>query len=239
MTNPLALKLKSVVDLTDADQTRIEEMLTDVRTFKAKQDLIKEGDRPEVVFLVLKGWAYRYKILPDGGRQIMAYLLPGDLCDPHIFILKEMDHSIGLLSDAKVAAIPKAAIIAMTDENPRLARGLWWSTLVDEGTLREWLANMGRRDAHDRIAHLLAELWLRLKTVGMTDGGRFELPLTQEIFADTMGLTSVHVNRMLQQLRDDGLVEWERGRMCIPDVQRLMKVTRFESNYLHLQRRTG
>ena len=130
MTNPLALKLKSFVTLSDADLARLDGLLSDVRTYEAKRDLIKEGDRPEVVFLMLEGWAYRYKIVTDGGRQIMAYLVPGDLCDPHIFILKEMDHSIGLLSDAKVAAIPKEAMIALTDESPQLARGLWWMTLV-------------------------------------------------------------------------------------------------------------
>lgn len=212
----------------------IEGLCADVRSHRAKGDLIKEGDRPDHVFLLVEGWAYRYKILHDGKRQIMAYLVPGDLCDVHIFILKQMDHSIGLISDAKVAAIPKEKMLALFAERPNLAQALWWSTLTDEAVLREWIVNMGQRDAYERVAHLLVELWLRLKAVGRTANGSFELPVTQADLGDTLGLTSVHVNRTLQRLRTDGLVQFSRGRLLIPDVPRLMAVTRFEANYLHL-----
>jgi CRP-like cAMP-binding protein len=237
MNNPLALKLSSFIDLSDEDRRVIDDMSSHTMTHRAKRDLIKEGQRPEVVFLLLEGWAYRYKVLADGKRQIMAYLLPGDLCDIHIFILNEMDHSLGLLSDAKVAAIPREKIIEITEQRPALARAMWWSTLVDESVLREWLVNMGQRNAFDRIAHLVAELYLRLKVVGLVQGSSFDLPLTQEELGDTMGLTSVHVNRMLQKLREQGLIEHSRGRLHIPDVGRLMQVSNFDSNYLHLNRR--
>lgn len=234
MNNPLIAKLRNFAPLPDDDAAKVERLCADVRSYRARQDLIKEGDRPEVVFLLIEGWACRYKILPDGRRQIMAYLVPGDLCDVHAFILKHMDHSMGLLSDAKVAVIPRQKLLDLLEESPALTRALWWSTLTDEAVLREWLVNMGQRDAYDRIAHLLAELWLRLRMVGMTAGGAFELPVTQADLGDTLGLTSVHVNRMLQRLRLEGLIDLSRGRLHIPDVPKLMAVTRFEPNYLHL-----
>jgi CRP-like cAMP-binding protein len=237
MSNPLALKLGRFIDLSPDDLAVLDDWATDPVPMRARQDLIKEGDRPETVFLLLEGWACRYKVLRDGRRQIMAYLLPGDLCDPHIFILKEMDHNLGLLSDAQVARIPKRKIIEATDHRPAIARALWWSTLVDEGVLREWLVNIGQRTAFDRIAHLFVELYLRLREVGLVEGTSFTMPVTQEDLGDTMGLTSVHVNRMLQQMGHEGLIERDRKRLYIPDVARLMDVAQFQSNYLHLNRR--
>ena len=232
--NPLVAKLRHFAPLSAEDAAVLDGLCVDVRSYRNKRDLIKEGDRPASVFLLLEGWACRYKVLPDGKRQIMAYLVPGDLCDVHMFILKQMDHSIGLLSDAKVANIPKDKILQLFDAHPNLARALWWSTLTDEAVLREWLVNMGQRDAYDRVAHLLAELWLRLRMVGEISDGSFELPLTQTDLGDTLGLTSVHVNRTLQRLRQDGLIVLSRGRLHIPDVPKLMAVTRFEPNYLHI-----
>lgn len=237
MNNPLAAKLQNFTSLQADDLAALNRLCSDVRVHSRKRDLIKEGDRPEVVFRLVEGWAYRYKLLPDGKRQIMAYLVPGDLCDVHIFILKQMDHSIGLLSEAKVSAIPKEEMLELFEERPSLARALWWSTLTDEAVLREWLANMGQRDAYQRLAHLLAELWLRLKMVGRVDGHSFKLPVTQVDLGDTLGLTPVHVNRMLQRLRGEGLIELARGRLHIPDASRLMAVTAFEPNYLHLDDR--
>ena len=237
MTNPLARKLSSFVDLSPDDCRHLDDLCTDTRTWGAGGTLIREGDRPEVVFLLLDGWACRYKLLPDGSRQIMAYLIPGDLCDIHIFILKAMDHSIGLLSEANVAAISKAAMQRTLEERPAIARALFWSTLVDEATLREWLVNMGQRDAYARLAHLFCEMWLRMKQIGLTHGNSFTLPLTQEELGDTMGLTSVHVNRVLQRLRAEGLLSLARGQMTLHDIDRLREIAGFDPNYLHLDRR--
>lgn len=234
MHNPLTAKLRNFAPLDDDVAGELDRLCADVRSYRAKQDLIKEGDRPDFVFLLVEGWGYRYKILRDGRRQIMAYLVPGDLCDVHVFILKHMDHSMGLLSDAKVAAIPRRKMLDLLEHSPALTRALWWSTLTDEAVLREWLVNMGQRDAYERIAHLLAELWLRLRMVGGTTGEAFDLPLTQTDLGDTLGLTPVHVNRMLQRLRQEELIDLSRGRLHILDVPRLMAVTRFEPNYLHL-----
>jgi CRP-like cAMP-binding protein len=237
--NPLAMKLRSFCDLSDEDLLVLEDMCSDVRTFRTKHDLIKQGDRPEAVFLLLEGWAMRYKFLADGHRQIMAFLVPGDLCDPRVFILKEMDHSIGLLSEARVAVIPKSTMVAALDERPALTRALWWSTLVDEGVLREWLVNIGQRDAYARTAHLLAELWLRLRAVDQVSGQSFRIPLRQADLGDTLGLTSVHVNRTIKRMRSEGLIGWDSGHLHIPDAKQLMRASDFDPSYLHLERRVG
>ncbi|MGI8610670.1 MAG: Crp/Fnr family transcriptional regulator [Sphingomicrobium sp.] len=186
------------------------------------------------MFLLLEGWAYRYKSMVNGGRQIMAYLLPGDLCDVQIFLFEEMDHSIGLLSDALVAKIPAAEMLDLMDRYPRIERALMWATLVDEATLREWLLNVGQRDALQRIAHLFCELCVRLRVVKLVDEDHsFRLPLTQTELADTTGMTTVHVNRSLQRLRQDGLIISRQGRLTILDYKRLAEIAGFNATYLH------
>lgn len=237
MTNPLLRKLEGLVALSDEEKQALEAACTRKIVRKAGEDLIQEGQRPECVHLLLEGWAFRYKLLPDGGRQIMAYLIPGDLCDIHIFILKQMDHSIGLLSDATVSLIPEKAMVALLDTHPRLARALFWATLVDEAILREWLTNTLRREPFERVAHLLSEMWLRMKAVGLVQGDTFDLPLTQTELGDTMGLNSVTINRVLQRLRAEELITLKGGRLAILDAKRLMAVSNFNSNYLHLDPR--
>lgn len=170
MSNPLTTKLRSFADLSAEEANALDEVCQDTFTVKGR-DLIQIGDRPEQVFLVLDGWACRYKDLPDGKRQILAYLIPGDLCDPHIFILEEMDHSIRAIGEARVAAIPKRTILDLTERYPALARAFWWSALVDEAVSREWLVNIAQRDSHARMAHLFCEMWLRMCQVKLTQGG--------------------------------------------------------------------
>ncbi|MDQ3247170.1 MAG: Crp/Fnr family transcriptional regulator [Pseudomonadota bacterium] len=196
--------------------------------------MIREGGQPEAVFLILKGWAYRYKHLEDGRRQILAYLLPGDLCDIQIFLFEKMDHSIGLLSDAVIVKIPSAEILDLMDRFPRIERALLWGTLVDEATLREWLLNVGQRFALQRVAHLFCELCVRLAVVGLVDEEEsFTLPLTQADLADTTGMSAVHINRTLQRLRSDKLVSTSHGRLKILDFARLAEIAGFQETYLH------
>ncbi len=193
-----------------------------------------EGDRPRAVFLVLKGWAFRYKQLEDGSRQILAYLVPGDLCDIQIFLFDKMDHSIGLLSDALIVKIPAAEILELMDRFPRIERALMWGTLVDEATLREWLLNVGQRFALQRLAHLFCELCVRLTVVGLVDEDEsFTMPLTQMELADTTGMTAVHVNRTLQRLRTDQLISMSQGRLKILNFSKLAEVAGFNQEYLH------
>lgn len=234
MTNPLVRKLASFRQLHDGDVDLLNRICAQTRSYKAGTDLIREGERPNDVFLLVEGWAHRYKILPDGSRQIIAYLIPGDLCDIHIFILKEMDHAIGLLSDARVATISKAEMQRMLDDHPAIAQALFWATLVDEAVLREWLVNMGQRDAYARIAHLFCEMWLRMEQVGLVTGQEIFLPLTQEQLGDTIGLTKVHVNRVIQRMRSEGLISLTDKTLTIHDAGRLREIAGFDPNYLHI-----
>ncbi len=227
-------KLGRFVPLNDTEREALRHLARKARRFPRGTDLIGEGDKPVSVFLLLEGWAYRYKSMVDGGRQIMAYLLPGDLCDVQIFLFEEMDHSIGLLSDALVAKIPAAEMLDLMDRFPRIERALMWATLVDEATLREWLLNVGQRDALQRLAHLFCELCVRLSVVNLVDeSGTYFLPLTQTELADTTGMTAVHVNRSLQRLRQDGLIVARDGRLTILDFNRLAEVAGFNATYLH------
>lgn len=201
-----------------------------------RRDLIREGDPPRAVRLILEGWACRYKSLPDGRRQIVGFFIPGDFCDLNVFILKEMDHSIGAITRVSYALIPPEEIERITRERPRIAQALLWHELVNASVQREWLLNVGQRSAYERIAHLLVELFIRLREVGLADGKGCEFPVTQADIADATGLTAVHVNRTLQDLRRDGLIELSQRRLTIPDLDRLESAALFNSNYLHLGR---
>jgi CRP-like cAMP-binding protein len=233
MTNRLTRKLEAFGPLPEADKRLLDEISRDARSVGPKTDLIREGDTPSDVNLILEGFACRYKVLPDGTRQIMAYLVPGDFCDLHVFILKAMDHSIATLSPCKVVKIPRPRIMELMDR-PAIARAFWWAALVDEATLREWLVNIGARTAEQRIGHLLCELLLRLETVGLASGDRYELPITQAELADTVSLTSVYLNRVLQRLRREGLITLQGKNLVITDVGRLKAFSGFNPNYLHL-----
>ncbi len=198
-------------------------------------DLAREGDVPDHVHLILDGYACRYKVLPDGQRQIMAYFVPGDFCDLNVFILDQMDHSIGTISACQVVDIPRSAIEEVTADRPRTTRAFLWCALVDEAILREWLVNMGGREANQRIAHLLCELLLRLDAVGRVTDNSYAFPFTQTDIADTMGLSNVHVNRVLQELRGQGMIELKQRVLKILDVSRLKAYCKFTPNYLHLK----
>jgi CRP-like cAMP-binding protein len=230
----MALKLQAFTRLSPDDVAALQRLSRNVRTIEARRDLVREGEAPVQVHLILKGWACRYKSLPDGKRQIVSLLIPGDLCDLNTYVLREMDHSIGAITPLRVSVISREEMEALTGEHPRLAQALVWDDLVDQATEREWLLNLGQRSAYARIAHLVLELFLRLETVGLTDGRSCDFPLTQNDLADATGLTAVHVNRMLQELRSDGLLELERKRLFIPDVEALKSAAMFNPNYLHL-----
>jgi CRP-like cAMP-binding protein len=239
MENPLIAKLERGAELREDDRRLLRELVARPRGIGPREDLIQEGDRPEDVHLVMGGFACRYKLLPGGERQIMAYLVSGDLCDLHVAILGEMDHGISTLSACEIVFIPRQTVEELTEKHGRINRALWWSTLVDEAILREWLVNMGRRAADKQLAHLFCELLVRLQVVGRADGNSYELPVTQAELADTLGISPVHVNRLLQQLRGDGLITLKGKDLTIDDVQGLMAFAEFNPNYLHLRRRRG
>jgi len=230
----VASKLEAFTRLSADDRAALAEVTRNFRYVDARRDVIGEGDKPRYVHLVLDGWACRYKQLPDGKRQIVALFVPGDFCDVNVYILKQMDHSIGAITRLKVAMITPEEMNALTAERPRITQALWWHELVTAAVQREWTLNLGQRSAYERLSHLLIELYLRLNAVGRAHDGHCDFPLTQNDLADATGLTSVHVNRTLQELRRDGLIELERKQLHILDLPRMIDVAMFNSNYLHL-----
>ena len=238
MSNTLIRKLDHSGFLTDADRDMLLSVIKSRRHVARHQDLIREGDRPENVLVILDGFACRYKLMPKARRHLMALLIPGDFCDLHVALLNYMDHGISTLSPCEVAEIPRAVIETLTD-NRRIARALWWATLVDEATLREWLANMGQRDANRQTAHLFCELLCRLQAVGRATHNSYDLPLTQSDLSDVLGRSDVHMNRILQELRAGGLVAFGSRRLEILDVERLKAYCGFNPNYLHLMPRVN
>jgi CRP-like cAMP-binding protein len=237
MPNPLIAKLERGAKLNEEDRQILDRLTSRTRQVGPREDIICEGDAPEDVHLIMEGFACRYEILPDGKRHIMAYLVPGDICDFHVAILGEMDHNIGTLTPCTLVEIPSNAIHDIATRHPNLNRAFWWGTLVDEGILREWLVSLGRRSAAQRVAHLFCELLIRLQTVGLADRNSFDMPLTQEELADTLGLSNVHVNRMMQELRERQLIATNGKRLTINDVERLQEFAEFNPSYLHLDPR--
>jgi CRP-like cAMP-binding protein len=237
MLEVLVRKLEHGAELAKADVKALESAVAAIRQTGTNEDLIEEGDRPEFVHIVLEGFACRYKLLEDGRRQIMAWLVPGDFCDLHIAILGEMDHNIGTLSSSKIALIRPESVVELTQTSAALSKALWWASLVDEAILREWLVGMGRRPADRQIAHLFCELLSRLQAVGRAPGNVLKMPVTQAQLADTVGMTTVHVNRTIQQLRELGLITWRDKRLTIVDVDGLQAFAGFDPNYLHLNKR--
>jgi CRP-like cAMP-binding protein len=203
------------------------------RILNANDDLISEGDEPRTIYLVLDGWACRYKMLDDGRRQIMAFFLPGDLCDLHVYILDEMDHSIGALTPLKYASINPTELEKLCDNNPRVVRALWWESLVSASIQREWLVSAGQRSAYEALAHLCCELYVRLRLVGLAGKGECALPLTQSDIADALGLTQPHVSRTVAELNKSGLARLKRRHLTVNNLAGLMAAARFNPNYLH------
>ncbi|MGN6551873.1 MAG: Crp/Fnr family transcriptional regulator [Pararhizobium sp.] len=237
MENPLIRKLENFTKLSQSDKDAIAEMATvRVRHAVAREDLVREGDRPEALFLILDGWAYRYKYLENGQRQIMSFFIAGDLCDLNIFVLREMDHSIATVTDVDVAVISRDAFNELSLECPRVIQALLWESLVNSAIQREWTVNLGQRDAMERVSHLLCELFVRLQAVGLTSGDSCAFPITQAELADATGLSTVHMNRTIQELRSDGLIGLKGRTLIIPDLEALQRRGMFSPNYLHLGR---
>ena len=238
MANRFVEKLRGFAELTEPEVAALEQVTRSPRTFGPRQDLIREGDEPGPVFVVLEGWAFRYKVLPSGTRQITAFLMPGDACDLHIGMLAAMDHSIQTATPAQVATIARRDMDALIDGHPGIARALYIAQLVDEGTLRAWIVSLGRRSSVERAAHLLLELYLRAVNIGVASHDQMELPLSQAVLADALGMTPVHVNRVLQELRRSEAVALRRGVLRIRNPGALTRLSGFDESYLHRRMRT-
>jgi CRP-like cAMP-binding protein len=231
----LIRKLERRDVMSDEEKQALENAAGRVREVPADDDMAREGDRPTESTLLLEGFAARYKLLSNGKRQITAIHVPGDFIDLHSVLLKTMDHGVVALMPCKLCLFPHDGLRDITERMPHLGRLLWLNTLLDSAIHREWLVAMGRRPALSQVAHLICELFLRLQVVGLTEGYSFRLPLTQAELGDALGLSTVHVNRTIQELRANGLVAWRGDMVGIEDWPRLQQFAEFDPTFLNLE----
>jgi CRP-like cAMP-binding protein len=235
-STPLVHKLESILVLSDNEMDVLRHLRGTVRTVGPRQDLVREGDRPSECCLILEGFAYRYKLTKEGKRQIFSFHIPGDIPDLQSLHLDVMDHSLSSLCATKALYISHETVRDLMRHCPRIGDAFWRDTLIDAAVFREWILNLGRREAYGRMAHLLCELYVRLKAVGLTNGDVYEFPLTQAEFGDALGLSTVHVNRTLQDLRGDGLITLRSNSVTVLDWDRLREAGEFDPTYLHLRK---
>ncbi len=237
MANPLTMKLEQFAQFDMDERQRLDQLLSyPTKTYGRGRLIIRDGEKVRNVHLVLKGLAARAKTLRSGDRQIMALLIPGDLCDVEVFVLQGMDHDIMALAETTCVLIPADVVEGLLTESSKLTKALWWSTMTDSAILREWIVDHGSRDAYEQIAHLMYELLIRYRVIGETRDDSFPFLMTQEELADATGLTPVHVNRTLQQLRSEGLIDLKQKVLTVLDAKGLRQAARYDSSYLHLNR---
>jgi len=234
MRNALTRRLEEYTALTDTDRRELARLSEQsMHIVQPRRDLLREGGAPRSLYLIVEGWGCHYRTLENGRRQIVDFAIPGDLCDLNLFILDRMDHSVGAITRMKVAEISREVFRRVVTTSPNITTALWWQELVSKSIHREWIVNIGQRNALERIAHLLCEMFLRLESVGLTYGFSCDFPPTQNDIADATGLTSVHVNRSIQELRRRGLISLERQMLTIPNMLALQQVGLFNPEYLH------
>lgn len=234
--NVFARKLALRASLNEDDIEALTRATNAVERVEAGCALVSEGDAPEQAHIILEGFACRHRSVSEEGRAIIAYLVPGDGCDLHASILDRMSHAVTTLTPCTVATIPYRTVKELAAYRPNIYLALWWSVLVDEAILREWLVGVGRRSADRQVAHFLCEVLARLRAVGLAIEPDYKLPLTQSELADTAGLSHMHVHRVLASLRKAGLIESKRKGLVVPNLQRLEAFAGFDSSYLHLAR---
>jgi CRP-like cAMP-binding protein len=204
-----------------------------LRRLGANAHIVRDGDAPEYCALLLSGFAFRYKLTGEGARQIISLHIAAEFLDLQNSFLGVADNSVQTLTECEVALVPIGVIHDLALTNPTIGRALWIDTLIDASIFREWVVNVGRRDSRARVAHMLCEFSLRLEAAGMARNHHYELPMTQEQLADAVGLTSVHVNRVLRQLEEEGLIDRNRRAITISDWARLRDAGDFNERYLH------
>ena len=234
--HPLIRKLESQgLALSEEEVAALLAMPMQVETLRADQDIVREGDRPTRSCLLLEGYAATYKTTPGGKRQIVAFHIAGDIPDLQSAQLDTLDTSLGTLTPAKVAFVRHEAINAVCERHFRIARAFWRQTLIDAAIFREWVVNVGRREALNALAHVICEFVLRMRSMGLAEGDECELPQTQAELGDALGISTVHVNRTLQELRAAGLIRLQGARLTVLDWEGLKLVGEFDPTYLHLR----
>jgi CRP-like cAMP-binding protein len=219
--------------LSSEDKNALASLGWTQRQFQRNAYLAREGEATSFCTLLLDGLAYRHKILSDGSRQIISFHIPGEFLDLQNCLLEVADHSVQALTRCSVAAVPKKLLLNLMDERTGIRRAIWLDSLIDASVFREWVVNVGRRSATQKIAHLLCELALRLKAAGFGDGPTFDFALTQEQIADATGLTAVHTNRTLQALRKARLIDLNSSKLTVVNWDALAETGDFSERYLH------
>jgi CRP-like cAMP-binding protein len=230
----LVRKLATHADLSKEDRAALLALPHTIRAFTSSTYLVREGEAPGACAVLIEGFAYRHKISAEGARQIVSIHVPGEPLDFQHLFLDEADHNVQTLSRGEVALIPRSAIRDLAQARPAIMHALLVSVLVEASIFREWVLNVGQRDARARIAHLLCEFAIRLDAQGLTGSEGYELPMTQEQLGDATGLTAVHVNRMLRALQKEGLVNRKGRHVSFPNWSALRDIAGFGERYLHL-----
>ena len=236
MLESLFLNLGQHDSLSDEEQALLGDLMAGERSFAAGQDIVASGSRPAYSTLILDGLAARYKVLADGGRQFTSLQVPGDFVDLYAFLLKTMDHGVIALSPCRVILADHSKLRSITERAPHLTRLLWLDTLIDGAIHREWIVAMGRRSKVSHLAHLFCELFVRLQVVKRTNGMSFHLPVSQAELADVLGLSVVHMNRVISALRNSGVIAWANHTVTILDWQKLQQIAEFDPTYLSMTR---
>ncbi|KQT57113.1 Crp/Fnr family transcriptional regulator [Methylobacterium sp. Leaf456] len=239
IVQPLIRRLKSTAEPSDEVIRALSELPFTLKSYEPGQDIIRDGDRPGHCAALVEGWLCRFKLLPGGGRQIIAFHVAGDMPDLQSLHLGVMDHSLAAVTPCTVAMIPHEALRDQTARLPDLAAVLWRETMIDAALFRGWVTAMGRRSAYGRTAHLFCELHLRQRAVGLAESRHSPMPLRQTDLADAMGLTSVHITRTLGALRRAGLITLQNRTLTIHDWDGLCAAAEFDPSYLHLGEAAG
>jgi CRP-like cAMP-binding protein len=232
--NMLFRKLRSISPLSEDEKHCLLTLSLHTRSVGPDQIIVHEGDRPSECCLVVEGFTCRFKMTEEGKRQIFSFHIPGDIPDLQSLHLEVMDHSLMTMTPCKLAFIPHQSLSEMMRRCPRVADVMWRDTLIDAAIFREWMMSIGRRSAYTRIAHVLCEVMMKMKAVGLADGHSCELPITQAEIGDALGLSTVHVNRSLQELWGNSLIELRSGSLTAVNWEGLKKAGEFDPLYLHL-----
>ena len=234
MSHPLLAKFSREADLSDAEQAALSRIPCTIERVMAGESVAWAGDRPSRCFLILEGLLSTSKAVPDGGVQIMAFHIPGDMPDLNSLHLDVLDSDVAAVTDCRLAFVAHQDLRELCAEHPRLAALLWRVTLVDAAIYREWVVNVGQRPAINRLAHLLCEMMARMEALGLAQDGSCHLGLTQQHLSEATGLSAVHLNRTLQDLRAMRLVSFGQGRLTVHDWDGLKGIADFRTDYLHL-----
>lgn len=230
--SPFARKLGAFVALSEKEESALHKLHGRRKTFSAGVDMVYEGQANHVAYILASGWVCSYKLLEDGTRQIVDFQVPGDFLGLRSVLLRTSDHNIEPVTKVEASEVLSQDLLEAFSETPRLATAVLWAASRDEAMVVEHLVSIGRRDAKERTVHFLLELGARLNLVGLGTPAGYACPLSQYVIADTLGLSAIHLNRVLRELREDGLLTFRQGRVEFHDLDGLVELSGFDKTYL-------